>query len=101
FPTRRSSDLNSRFRNAVIAKVHPIIEATYLAKIEQQKKNLRLYALTISVFVVVLIVTLYFLYKQVRIVSKARKNLKSINNQLVSVNQRLDEANLIRERYIG
>ncbi|RZF59948.1 hypothetical protein EWE74_12515 [Sphingobacterium corticibacterium] len=92
---------NSRFRNAVIAKVHPIIEATYLAKIEQQKKNLRLYALTISVFVVVLIVTLYFLYKQVRIVSKARKNLKSINNQLVSVNQRLDEANLIRERYIG
>ncbi len=92
---------NSRFRNAVIARTHPIIEATYLAKIEQQKKNLRLYALTISIFVVILIVTLYFLYKQMRIVSKGRKKLKSINDQLVSVNHKLDEANLIRERYIG
>jgi len=92
---------NSRFRNAVIARIHPIIEATYLAKIEQQKQNLRLYALTISVFVLILIITLYFLYKQIKIVSKARKNLKCINNQLVSVNQSLDEANLIRERYIG
>ena len=92
---------NSRFRNAVISRTQPIIEATYLAKIEEQKKNLRMYALTLSIFVVILIFTLYFLYKQVKIVSRARKNLKQINTQLISVNQKLDEANLIRERYIG
>lgn len=92
---------NSRFRNTVIARIHPIIEATYLAKIEQQKRNLRLYALAISIFVLILIITLYLLYKQVRIVSNGRKKLKRINEQLVSVNQKLDEANLIRERYIG
>ncbi|MFD1769811.1 DUF6377 domain-containing protein [Sphingobacterium suaedae] len=92
---------NSRFRNTVIARVHPIIEATYLAKIEQQKRNLRLYALAISVFVAILIVTLYLLYKQMRIVSKSRKELRNINDELVAVNQKLDEANLIRERYIG
>ncbi|MGV3762799.1 DUF6377 domain-containing protein [Parapedobacter sp.] len=92
---------NSRFRNAVIARTQPIIEATYLAKIEQQRRNLRSYALAISVFLIVLIVTLYFLYKQIKTVSRARKNLDAINVQLISTNQRLDEANLIRERYIG
>ncbi|SFC64884.1 hypothetical protein SAMN05421747_11757 [Parapedobacter composti] len=92
---------NSRFRNAVIARTQPKIEAMYLAKIEQQRKNLRSYALAISVFLIVLVVTLYFLYKQIKTVSRAKRNLNTINEQLVSVNQRLDEANLIRERYIG
>src|SRR5690606_1393472 len=32
---------------------------------------------------------------------KARRHLNTINVQLISANQRLDEANLIRERYIG
>lgn len=92
---------NSRFRNAVISRTQPIIEATYLAKIEQQRRNLRSYALAISIFLVVLVVTLYFLYKQIKTVSRARRNLNTINGQLISANQRLDEANLIRERYIG
>src|SRR5690606_37656782 len=92
---------NSRFRNAVIARTQPKIEAMYLTKIEQQRKNLRLYALAISIFLVVLITTLYFLYKQIQIVSRARRHLDTVNAQLVSVNHRLDEANLIRERYIG
>jgi len=92
---------NSRFRNAVIARTYPIIEATYRAKIEEQKKNLRLYALAISMFVAVLATTLYFLHRQVRMVSMSRKKLGSINAQLLSANRKLDEANLIRERYIG
>lgn len=92
---------NSRFRNAVIARTQPKIEAMYLTKIEQQRRNLRSYALAISIFLIVLIVTLYFLYKQIKTVSRARKHLNSVNGQLVAANHRLDEANLIRERYIG
>lgn len=92
---------NSRFRNAVIARSQPIIEATYLAKISEQRRNLRLYAFVISAFAVILLVTLYMLYRQIRSVSNARKHLKAINDQLILVNQKLDEANLIRERYIG
>ncbi len=33
--------------------------------------------------------------------SRARKNLKVVNGQLATVNQKLDEANLIKEKYIG
>lgn len=92
---------NSRFRNSVIARIQPIIEATYLAKIEEQAKNLRLYATLISIVVLGLVITLYFLFRQNKIISKSRKKLDAINNQLVYVNHKLDEANLVREKYIG
>ncbi|MFV0538069.1 MAG: DUF6377 domain-containing protein [Dysgonomonas sp.] len=92
---------NSRFRNTVIARVQPIIEDTYLSKIEQQQKNLRVYAVLTSMFVVILIISLYYIYRQIKIVSRARKKLKIINGELAEVNQRLDEANLIKEKYIG
>lgn len=92
---------NSRFRNTIIARVQPIIEDTYLQKIEQQKQNLRTYAVLTSLFVVILIIALYFIYRQIKIVSRARKSLKTMNQQLSDVNKSLDEANLIKEKYIG
>jgi len=92
---------NSRFRNTVIARVQPIIEDTYLQKIAQQQNNLRMYAILTSLFVVALIIALYFIYRQIRTVSKARKSLMIMNEQLENVNKKLDEANLIKEKYIG
>lgn len=92
---------NSRFKNTVIARVHPIIEANYLRQIGEQSRHLRLYALFISLFVIVLGITLYINYNQVRIVTKARRNLRIMNEKLTASNRKLDEANLIKEKYIG
>lgn len=92
---------NSRFKNTVIARIHPIIENTYLYKLEQQKRNLRFYFLLTSLFVVALALTLYFTFKQTKAVSRARKNLKKMNEKLVVLNKNLDEANLIKEKYVG
>lgn len=92
---------NSRFKNTVIARIHPIIENTYLYRLEQQKHNLRFYVLLVSLFAIALAVTLYFTYKQTKAVSKARKNLKRMNEELVALNKNLDEANLIKEKYVG
>lgn len=92
---------NSRFRNTVIARIHPIIENTYLYRLEQQKRNLRFYILLTNLFVVALAITLFFTYKQTKAVSRARKNLKIMNEELEALNQNLDEANLIKEKYVG
>ena len=92
---------NSRFKNTVIARIHPIIENTYLYRLEKQKQNLRIYILLTSLFVVALAITLYFTYKQTKIVSRAKKNLNVMNEELVALNKNLDEANLIKERYVG
>ena len=92
---------NSRFRNTVIARIQPIVENSYLYKTEQQKNNLRLLAILLGFFVITLIVALSFIYRQHRIVSKARMNLKIMNEELVGLNKNLDEANLVKEEYIG
>ena len=92
---------NSRFKNSVIARVQPIIEISYLKKIEQQKKNLRLYAMSITLFLVTLLVTLFFNYSQKKTISKNRENLLQKNEELVELNKQLDEASAIKEKYIG
>lgn len=92
---------NSRFKNTVIARIHPIIENTYLIRLEKQKQNLRFYILLISLFVAALALTLYFTYKQTKIVSRAKRNLKAMNEELIGLNKNLDEANLIKEKYVG
>ena len=92
---------NSRFKNSVIARVQPIIEISYLQKIDQQKKNLRLYAAFITLFIVALIITLFFIYHQKGIILKSRKNLLQKNEELIELNKQLDEANIIKEKYIG
>lgn len=92
---------NSRFKNTVIARIHPIIENTYLYKLEKQKQNLRFYILLTSLFVIALAITLFFTFKQTKIVSRAKKNLNIMNEELIVLNKNLDEANLIKEKYVG
>jgi hypothetical protein len=92
---------NSRFRNTVIARVQPVIENTYLNKIQQQKDNLRLFAGLLIFLVLALACTLFFISQQKWTVSKARNNLKVVNEQLSDLNRKLDEANLVKEEYIG
>lgn len=92
---------NSRFKNTVIARIHPIIENTYLYKLEKQKQNLRFYILLTSLFVIALAILLFFIFKQTKIVSQAKKNLSIMNEELILLNKNLDEANLIKEKYVG
>ena len=92
---------NARFKNSVIARVQPIIEATYLQKIYSQQKNLKNFSMITSLFALVLIITLFYLYLQIKAVSKARKELRTVNENLLQLNRKLDEANTVKEHYIG
>jgi hypothetical protein len=92
---------NSRFKNTVIARVQPVIERNYFNKIDKQRQNLRLYAILISIFIVALVITLFLNFRQTKIVVKARKNLRRMNRDLVALNLKLSEANIVKEKYIG
>lgn len=92
---------NSRFRNTVIARVQPVVESNYLYRIEKQKRNLIGYAFLASFFLVALVVTLSVLIRQMNVVSRARRGLRDMNHQLVALNQKLGEANIVKEKYIG
>ncbi len=92
---------NTRFKNSVIARVQPIIEDTYLQKIKYQQRNLKIYSMLISLLVIILGISLLYIYKQIKVVSKARKDLRKANIELLDLNQKLDEANIIKEKYLG
>lgn len=92
---------NCRFRNSVIARVQPLVENTYLDKIQQQKNNLRLFSSLLVFLVFALGFTMFLIFRQNRIVSRAKNNLKDANEQLLCLNRKLDEANLLKEEYIG
>lgn len=92
---------NSRFKNTVIARIHPIIENTYLIRLEEQKRNLQFSLLVIAVFIVILTVSLCFTYKQMKKVSQAKTDLKQMNNELSALNGKLNEVNAVKEKYIS
>ncbi|MDR2911906.1 MAG: DUF6377 domain-containing protein [Alistipes sp.] len=92
---------NSRFRNTVIARVQPVIESNYLNKINRQRRNLILYIVLVSLFGAGLIVALSIVFRQNRIVGKARRHLRNMNDELTAMNRSLNEANIVKEKYIG
>lgn len=85
---------NSKHRNKIMIQGSPIIEKSYLGEIEKQKQSLTLYLIILVVFAIGLVFTCLYIYKQIRIVTGIRRELEQLN-------KKLDEANDIKEDYIG
>lgn len=106
---------NIRYRASESTAFYPIINAAYQTKEATQKDKLRTYLILISFLSVFLIVAVIYVYKQMRRLSKIRKELyrtnvklNSLNNdltysneQLKDLNNRLLDANHIKEEYIA
>ena len=92
---------NSRFKNTIIARIHPIIENSYLTMLEEQKGKLQFYLVLIVVFIVVLAGSLFFIYKQMKIVLSIKDHLKQKNKELSALNEKLNEINAVKEKYVG
>lgn len=106
---------NVRFRTIEISEFYSIINTAYLAKEKKQKSELQLYLILISVLSVFLIIGVIYVYKQMKRVSRIRKELyrtnvkltelnqdiSNTNNQLSDVNKKLSESDHIKEEYIA
>ncbi len=92
---------NSSFKNSVIARIYPIVEMSYIERLNAQQHRLRLVAGIIVLLFVVMIVVALMLLKQRRAVSRSRDELARVNHRLERTSVKLAEANLIRERYVG
>jgi DNA-binding CsgD family transcriptional regulator len=106
---------NIRFRAIELASFYSAINTSYLMKEVRQKKELQDYLLLISLLLFFLIVAGFYVYRQMRKVSKIKKelsetnlklaelnkNTRHINNQLQKVNAQLFETNHIKEEYIA
>ena len=106
---------NARLRIFEIQQIFPIINDTYQKKIEKQQKNVVIALISISILSLFLIIAVFYVYKQMKRVATARREvisanerLKELNDKLNSSNNKLKEANKIiaensylKEEYIG
>lgn len=99
---------NARYRTFEISELLPIINTAYEAKMKHERDRLSLSVILISLLSVILLATLIYLYRQMKKLSKAKRsmnlmneNLKQMNNSLNKLNEQLQESNQVKEEYIG
>lgn len=99
---------NVRYRTIESSEFYPIINLAYQAKENTQKEKLQHMLAIISLLSVLLIIVLVYIYKQMQKLAKIKNALKESNRQLTTLNEdlkesnlNLEEANHIKEEYIG
>ena len=106
---------NARLRTLEISQVFPIIDQAYQLKTKRQQQEMKVSLICISLLSVFLLVAIFFVYKQMKKVAAARREvvdtntllqelneeLHDSNSQLKEMNHTLSEANYIKEEYIG
>lgn len=98
----------ARLRTLQMTKMVPIINAAYEANMKQEQQRLIGVIIVVIILVVGLIISILYIYKKLKELANARKNLKKINDELKLANENLNilntelsDSNYIKEEYIG
>ena len=98
----------ARQRKLQASSILPLIEGERINGIEAQKRILIQYAIVVTILVLLLIVLAYIILKQVKklkqaqqLITQAHLQQQIINKQLEETNEKLEEANKIKEEYIA
>ncbi|MDO4163488.1 MAG: DUF6377 domain-containing protein [Bacteroides sp.] len=92
---------NNRLRMLEIAQKFPPIVQTYQKQSRIKSQRLQLMLIGISLLAVGLIVSLYFIYRQMRLSHKQKKILAEMNGKLELLNKELVDTNRTREQYVS
>lgn len=99
---------SARQRKVQVSAVLPLIEAERLNIVEKQKKMLILYAVSATLLLLLVVVLVVVIQKQVKklkvaqkIITDAHVKEHEINLKLAESNEKLLDANKIKEEYIG
>lgn len=106
---------NARLRKLEILEIFPIINDAYQQKTEKQQEQMKWALVSISLLSLFLLLAIFYVYKQMKKVAAARrevidanKRLKELNDELHLSNAQLKEANhsiaenpISKEEYIG
>lgn len=96
------------FRTGQMYEYFNIMNSSFLAQSQKQKKQLLHYLILISFLTVILIGGLYNAYRQMKKISRIREKLVELNNDFRNANEQLNESNIqlvesnqIKEAYIA
>ncbi len=98
----------ARQRQVAISHVSSLIEGQKISIIESQRKSLKTYSIVITLLAVFVLGFAFIIFQQLRKLQKAdrliaitNRELRGRNNELHQLNSGLNEANRIKEEYIG
>jgi hypothetical protein len=98
----------ARFRMIEISEALPIIVASYNKEIKEEKDTLAKYLILISLLSLILIESIFIIYKQLQKNTKAERLVKFKNEELTKINEELKNLNItlsdsdrVKETYIG
>ncbi|MCW2118271.1 DUF6377 domain-containing protein [Flavobacterium sp. 7A] len=106
---------NARLRTYEISKMMPIINKAYEKQNETNHNQLVYFLVSATVLSLILLVILFLLFKQMKKLAKAKREISIANKQSLTLNEELKvfneklnetnttlkEANLVKEIYIG
>lgn len=109
------NDYNTRIRSSEILNIQAIIDKAYQEKNNEQKSQLRMFLILVSILSILLAISAFYVYKQMRkgiLITKRQKEtnlelnslnqkLHNMNKELHKINYEVVEANHIKEEYIG
>jgi hypothetical protein len=91
----------ARQRKVQMSAILPLIEGEKIARVENEKRTLATYSVVITMLFLLLIFLTYVIAKQIKKLKKAQKAILLANQEQQELNERLVEANKIKEEYIG
>lgn len=92
---------NNRLRMVQIARKLPVIVKAYQIKSDNEKHTMRYMLIGITVLFILVIIALFYIWYQFKLVKLNRKKIVSINVSLEELNKKLAKANYVKEEYIG
>jgi hypothetical protein len=91
----------ARQRKVEISSVLPLIASAELNSAESISKRWALYASGLGALLLLVAVFLFIIYKQLKRLRLAKSIISETNQSLLNTNQRLEEANKIKEEYLS
>jgi hypothetical protein len=105
---RNASFYGARQRKVQVSAILPLIEGEKITRVESQKKILVTYSAVTTGLLLLVVVLAIIIFRQVnklkaaqKIITQAHVKELAINQRLVETNNKLSEANKIKEEYIG
>jgi hypothetical protein len=91
----------ARQRKVQMSAILPLIEGEKIARVENEKRTLATYSVVVTLLFLLLIFLTFVIAKQIQKLKKAQKAILLANQEQQELNDRLVEANKIKEEYIG
>jgi len=88
-------------RKIKLAAILPIIEGERLASVEEQHRRLIIYSAVVSLLTLLGVLFAVIIFRQLKQLREAKITVTNAYNKLQETNDKLTEANRIKEEYIG